>query len=89
MIGYFRFAGLRVSPGYNEFYRGALRTLEREPNGEIAFVAITSPNTAQEHGVTRFPSASLLMWNETMVDNQIIVFDSLSSISPIKHDLFA
>ncbi|XP_011502270.1 PREDICTED: thioredoxin domain-containing protein 11 [Ceratosolen solmsi marchali] len=66
MIGYFNFAGLTKTPGYREFYRTALRTLERDPNGEIVFVAITSPNTAKKHGITHFPSASLLMWNETL-----------------------
>ena len=67
MIGYFNFMGLRKSPGYREYYRAALRTLEKDPNGEIAFVAITSPQTAKEHGVVQFPAASLLMWNETLV----------------------
>jgi hypothetical protein len=67
MIGYFQFLGLTNTPGYREFYRAALRTLERDPNREIVFVAITSPNTAKEHGVINFPSASLLMWNETLV----------------------
>ncbi|XP_058796273.1 thioredoxin domain-containing protein 11 [Phymastichus coffea] len=66
MIGYFQFTGLRISPGYNEFYRAALRTFEKEPNGEVAFVAITNPNTAKDHGIVDFPSGSLLMWNETM-----------------------
>lgn len=67
MIGYFNFFGLKKSPGYNEFYKTALRSLERDPNGEIAFVVITSPELANFHGVTQFPAASLLMWNETLV----------------------
>lgn len=67
MIGYFKFSGLRKTPGYQQFYRAALQILEKDPNGEVAFVAITNPKTAEHHGVVQFPSASLLMWNETLV----------------------
>lgn len=73
MIGYFNFLSLRKTPGYREYYRAALRTLEKDPNGEIAFVAITSPDLAWDHQVTQFPSASLLMWNETLVKNASIL----------------
>lgn len=67
MIGYFNFNGLPKSPGYREFYRTALRTLEKDPNGETAFAVITSLAIARQHRVEYFPSASLLMWNETLV----------------------
>ncbi|XP_014234025.1 thioredoxin domain-containing protein 11 [Trichogramma pretiosum] len=66
MIGYFRFDGISRSPGYREFYRAALRNLERDPNGEVAFVAVINKDLIEDHGVMKFPSASLLMWNETL-----------------------
>lgn len=68
MIGYLDFAGSPRRSGYREFHRAALRSLERDPNGEIAFVAVTNPRVARDHGVTSMPSASLLLWNETLVD---------------------
>ncbi|KAJ8665286.1 hypothetical protein QAD02_006948 [Eretmocerus hayati] len=66
MIGYFKFSGLSKSPGYKEFYKTALKSLEKDPNGETAFAVVTSPHLAKEHNVEHFPSASLLMWNETL-----------------------
>ena len=66
-MGYFNFMGLQKSPGYREFYKAALRSLEKDPNGEIIFCAITSKSISKDHGVTQLPSASLLMWNETLV----------------------
>ncbi|OXU20522.1 hypothetical protein TSAR_015773 [Trichomalopsis sarcophagae] len=81
MIGYFNFSGLRKTLGYREYYRAALRTLEKDPNGEIAFVAITSRDLARDHEVTQFPSASLLMWNETLFfpDNSEWLAENLSN----------
>ncbi|XP_014215524.1 thioredoxin domain-containing protein 11 [Copidosoma floridanum] len=80
MIGYFRFWGLRSTPGYKQFYQAALQTLEKYPNGELAYVMITNSHTASDHGVEQFPAASLLMWNETLFypDGNAWTADNLS-----------
>ncbi|XP_015608172.1 thioredoxin domain-containing protein 11 isoform X2 [Cephus cinctus] len=66
IVGYFNFTGVAKSPGYIEFYKTAIRHLEKDPNREIIFAAITDPVTAQaDYDVTQFPSATLFMWSES------------------------
>lgn len=67
VIGYFNFTRLESGPGYNAFYKTAVRSLERDPNRELAFAAITDAISGEsEYGVTEFPSARLLLWNESL-----------------------
>ncbi|XP_020280773.1 thioredoxin domain-containing protein 11 isoform X2 [Pseudomyrmex gracilis] len=67
VVGYFNFTRLNRTPGYREFYRTAIRSLEKDPNRELAFAIVTSASSSElHHGVYRFPSARLLMWNESL-----------------------
>lgn len=68
VVGYFDFNGITRSPGYKEFYKCALQSLRRDPNRELAFAVVTDKGTAErDYGVVKQPSASLLMWNESLV----------------------
>lgn len=67
-MGYFDFDGLPVSPGYREFYKAAIRALEKDPNQDVIFAAVTDVNTAYTgFGIEQTPSASLHLWNESLV----------------------
>ncbi|XP_046835682.1 thioredoxin domain-containing protein 11 [Vespa crabro] len=67
IVGYFNFTGVATSPGYKEFYKSAIRSLEKDPNREVAFAAVTNALSSQSnYGVIKSPSASLFMWNETL-----------------------
>lgn len=67
VVGYFNFTRLDRTPGYREFYKAAIRSLERDPNRELVFAIVTSATSSKLHyGVYKFPSASLLMWNESL-----------------------
>lgn len=71
VIGYFNFTRLDKTPGYREFYKAAIQSLERDPNRELVFAIVTSASSSiLNHGIYRFPSASLLMWNESLVSAQ-------------------
>ncbi|XP_071574071.1 thioredoxin domain-containing protein 11 isoform X2 [Temnothorax nylanderi] len=68
VVGYFNFTRLDRTPGYKEFYKAAIRSLERDPNRELVFAIVTSASSSKLHyGVYKFPSASLLMWNESLI----------------------
>ncbi|XP_051156693.1 thioredoxin domain-containing protein 11 [Leptopilina boulardi] len=67
VLGFFNFTGVSKSPGYKEFYLAAVRSLERDPNQEIIYAAITDPKIAElNYSVVRFPHAKLFMWNESI-----------------------
>lgn len=67
VLGFFNFTGVANSPGYKEFYLASLRSLERDPNQEIIYAAITDPKVAElNYSVVKFPHARLLMWNESI-----------------------
>lgn len=69
MIGYFNFSGLRNTPGYKTFYKTAVKSLERDPNRELAFAIVTDALSGEsEYGITEFPAARLLLWNESLVE---------------------
>lgn len=81
VVGYFNFTRLDRTPGYREFYKAAIRSLERDPNRELVFAIVTSSSSSKLHyGVYKFPSANLLMWNESLVSMQCANFYSLSYI---------
>ena len=68
MVGYFNFTRLDRTPGYREFYKAAVRALERDPNRELVFAIVTGASFSEaEHNVYKFPSANLHMWNESLV----------------------
>ena len=67
MVGYFNFTRLDRTPGYREFYKAAVRALERDPNRELVFAIVTGASSSEaEHNVFKFPSANLHMWNESL-----------------------
>lgn len=67
MVGYFNFTRLDRTPGYREFYKAAIRALERDPNRELVFAIVTGASSGEaEHNVYKFPSANLHMWNESL-----------------------
>ncbi|EZA61446.1 hypothetical protein DMN91_003951 [Ooceraea biroi] len=67
VVGYFNFTRLDRTPGYREFYKAAIRSLERDPNRELVFAIVTSASSSESHyGIYKFPSASLHMWNESL-----------------------
>ncbi|XP_043492101.1 thioredoxin domain-containing protein 11 [Polistes fuscatus] len=67
IVGYFNFTGLANSPGYKEFYKAAIRSLEKDPNRELAFAVVTNALSSQSnYDITKTPTASLFMWNETL-----------------------
>ncbi|KAL0119644.1 hypothetical protein PUN28_007820 [Cardiocondyla obscurior] len=67
VVGYFNFTRLDTTPGYREFYKAAIRSLERDPNRDVVFAIVTSELCSKLHyGIYKFPSASLLMWNESL-----------------------
>lgn len=71
IVGYFNFTGVATSPGYKEFYKSAIRSLEEDPNRELAFAAVTNALSSQSnYEINKSPSASLFMWNETLVNNK-------------------
>lgn len=71
MVGYFNFTRLDRTPGYREFYKAAVRALERDPNRELVFAIVTGASPSQaEHNVYKFPSANLHMWNESLVSTR-------------------
>jgi len=78
VVGYFNFTRLDKTPGYKEFYKASIRSLERDPNRELVFAIVTSASSSKlYYGVYKFPSASLLMWNESLVSvlrAQILLF---------------
>lgn len=68
MVGFFEFEGLTVSPGYKEFYKTAIRALERDPNRDTAFAVVTDQRTAsKEFYIDYVPSIVLYLWNESLV----------------------
>ncbi|XP_076235229.1 thioredoxin domain-containing protein 11 [Calliopsis andreniformis] len=67
VVGYFNFTRLDRTPGYKEFYKAAIRSLERDPNRELVFAIVTNALSSEmEHSIYKFPSANLLMWNESL-----------------------
>nr|XP_031832989.1 thioredoxin domain-containing protein 11 [Nomia melanderi] len=67
VVGFFNFTRLDRTPGYREFHKAAIRNLEIDPNRELVFAIVTSALASKrDHNVYKFPSANLLMWNETL-----------------------
>nr|XP_012152596.1 PREDICTED: thioredoxin domain-containing protein 11 isoform X3 [Megachile rotundata] len=67
VVGYFNFTRVDRTPGYREFYKAAIRALERDPNRELVFAIVTSALSSEaDYNVYKFPSANLLMWNESL-----------------------
>ncbi|XP_033213679.1 thioredoxin domain-containing protein 11 [Belonocnema kinseyi] len=82
VVGFFNFTGVAKSPGYKEFYQAAIRSLERDPNREIIYAAVTDPKTAESnYGVVTFPHARLFLWNESLSwpESQIWTTDALTN----------
>lgn len=68
VVGYFNFTRLDKTPGYKEFYKAAIRTLEEDSNRELAFALVTSALSSEmEYNIYKFPSANLFMWNRSLV----------------------
>ncbi|XP_015111249.1 thioredoxin domain-containing protein 11 [Diachasma alloeum] len=67
LVGFFNFTGLPSSPGYQDFYKLSLRFLEKDPNREIKFAVVTSPGASAGFSISSFPSASLHLWNESLI----------------------
>ncbi|XP_033335713.2 thioredoxin domain-containing protein 11 isoform X1 [Megalopta genalis] len=67
VVGYFNFTRLDRTPGYKEFHKAAISALESDPNRELVFAIVTSALASErDHNVYKFPSADLLMWNESL-----------------------
>ncbi|XP_076292907.1 thioredoxin domain-containing protein 11 isoform X2 [Lasioglossum baleicum] len=67
VVGYFNFTRLDRTPGYKEFHKTAISVLEDDPNRELVFAIVTSALASQrDHKVYKFPSADLMMWNESL-----------------------
>ncbi|XP_012271941.1 thioredoxin domain-containing protein 11 [Orussus abietinus] len=65
LLGFFNFMGPARAQGYKEFYKAAVRSLQTDPNRELAFAVVTDAKSAQrDYSITKFPSARLLIWNE-------------------------
>ncbi|XP_063995594.1 thioredoxin domain-containing protein 11 [Diachasmimorpha longicaudata] len=67
LVGFFNFTGLPSSPGYQDFYKLSVRSLEGDPNRDIKFALVTSPQIAEGFSISSFPSASLHLWNESLI----------------------
>ncbi|KAH0546366.1 thioredoxin domain-containing protein 11 [Cotesia glomerata] len=68
MVGFFEFKGLTVSPGYKEFYKTAIRALEKDPNRDTAFAVVTDPQTAFKNFYIEYtPAIVLYLWNESLI----------------------
>lgn len=68
VVGYFNFTRLDKTPGYKEFYKAAIRTLEEDSNRELAFAVVTSALSSEtEYNIYKFPSANLFMWSRSLV----------------------
>lgn len=68
VVGYFNFTRLDKTPGYKEFYKAAIRTLEGDSNRELAFAVVTSAlSSGTEYNIYKFPSANLFMWGRSLV----------------------
>ncbi|XP_011310287.1 thioredoxin domain-containing protein 11 [Fopius arisanus] len=63
-VGFFNFSSLSMSPGYQEFYRASVRSLELDPNREVKFAVATSPLSISP---SPLPSVSFYLWNETLI----------------------
>lgn len=71
MVGYFNFTRIDKTPGYREFYKAAIRALERDPNRELVFAIVTNAlSSERDYNVYKYPSANLLMWNESLVSTR-------------------
>ncbi|KZC05729.1 PREDICTED: thioredoxin domain-containing protein 11 [Dufourea novaeangliae] len=67
VVGYFNFTRLDRTPGYKEFHKAAISALESDPNRELIFAIVTSKLASErDHNIYTFPSANLLMWNESL-----------------------
>lgn len=68
VVGYFNFTRLDKTPGYKEFYKAALRTLEEDPNRELIFAIVTNALSSEiDYNIYKFPSANLFMWSDSLV----------------------
>lgn len=68
VVGYFNFTRLDKTPGYKEFYKAALRTLEEDPNRELVFAIVTSALSSEtDYNIYKLPSANLFMWSKSLV----------------------
>lgn len=50
---------------YNIFYQAATKWLEKDPQGDVAFVVVTG-ETMNQFGIEREPSLRLYLWNRTV-----------------------
>ncbi|KAG7210429.1 hypothetical protein KM043_011961 [Ampulex compressa] len=67
LMGFFNFTRINKTPGYQEFYKSAIRSLERDPNRDLVFAMVTNiSTTAKYENLPELPCASLHMWNETL-----------------------
>lgn len=68
VVGFIDFQGLPMSPGYTEFYKSSVKYLEKDPNRDTIFAIVTNKETAiKEFNIEQFPTASLYMWNESLI----------------------
>ncbi|XP_034935318.1 thioredoxin domain-containing protein 11 [Chelonus insularis] len=68
VVGFFNFKGINVSPGYREFYKAAVQSLQKDPNRDVIFAAVTNVKIASEHfGINHTPAISLYLWNESII----------------------
>ncbi|KAF7993076.1 hypothetical protein HCN44_005857 [Aphidius gifuensis] len=67
-VGFIDFNGLSTSPGYREFYKTAIKTLEKDPNRDTIFAIVTDKQTSiREFNIEQFPSGCLYLWNESLI----------------------
>jgi hypothetical protein len=70
VIGYFDIKGPAVDPSlplaYNLFFSAALRALEYDPSGDVAFAVVVNPQVASELGLDE-EGIGILTWHDTEV----------------------
>lgn len=67
VLGYYDFSSSLVPRGYTSYYLAALRWLQHEPSGAVAWGVVTNPQVAQAFSLSTSQSIHLVLWNTTLV----------------------
>lgn len=67
VLGYFDFTSALVPRGFTSYYLAALRWLQHEPAGAVAWGVVTNPQVAQAFALNASQSIHLVLWNTTLV----------------------
>lgn len=76
VLGYYDFSSSLVPRGYTSYYLAALRWLQHEPSGAVAWGVVTNPQVAQAFSLSTSQSIHLVLWNTTLSFTNAATSDS-------------